>query len=126
MKAENIWIAFTKSRPLPGCDLDLDGCEFYFCEAYIPVSVTTDPQNTFEEIIGKTRNALLDSKFELVDVSKIIRFDPHEWEVIGDTGNDVHELAKSTETSQKTILSSFRSEEVEEETQYRHAISELD
>lgn len=126
MKPKDIWIVFTKSRPMPGCDLDFDGCEFYFCEAYVPVDTPTDPQIAFEEIIGKTRNELLDKKFQLVDISRIVRFDPSQWEVIGDSGNDTHQLAQSAKTSQNIVFSAFRSDEIEEETQYKHIISNLD
>ncbi|WP_308365372.1 MULTISPECIES: hypothetical protein [unclassified Microbulbifer] len=126
MKPKDIWIVFSKSRPLPGCDLDFDGCEFYFCEAYVPVDTPNDPQIAFEEIIGKTRNELLNKRFDLVDISMIIRFDPSQWEVIGDSGNNVHKFAKSAEASQNITFSGFRSEEIEEETRYKYTISNLD
>lgn len=123
MGKRDIWIAFAKTRPLPGCDLNFDGCEFYFCEAYVPVDGASSPENVFKEIIGKTRNGLLDIRFELVDISKIIRFDAPQWEVISDNGNDVHEFAQSAEACEYITFSGFRSEEIEEETQYKHTIS---
>ncbi|WP_160152312.1 hypothetical protein [Microbulbifer sp. ALW1] len=126
MTSTDIWIVFTKCHPLPGCDVDFDDCEFYFSEVFVPTSDSGDLLNTFEEILGKVRNGLLDKKFELIDVSKIIRFDQKQWEVIGDSGNDVIAHAKESASINEIVFSGFRSKEIEDETQYKHIISNLD
>ncbi|MFV8781162.1 hypothetical protein ACNKU7_01955 [Microbulbifer sp. SA54] len=126
MTSTDIWIVFLKCRALPGCDIDFDDCDFYFCEAFVPSPSSADILNTLQEIVGNARNGLMDKKFELVDASKIIRFDQAQWEVIGDNGNDVAAHALEAASSQQTVFSVFRSEEVEDEVQYKHTIFNRD
>lgn len=126
MNSHDIWIVFTKSRPLPGCDIDFDDCEFYFSEAFVPTSGSGELLNTFEEILRKVRNGLLDKKFELIDVSKIIRFDQKHWEVIDDNANELIAHAREFVSIKGIVFSGFRSEEVEGETKYKHIVSNPD
>ncbi|AMX01500.1 hypothetical protein [Microbulbifer thermotolerans] len=126
MKTKNIWIAFIKSRPLPNCDFDFDGGDFFFCEAYVPIYQSERPQHIFEEIIRKSKEKLQDKNLEIVDISMITRFDQSQWEVEGNSGNNPHELAKLAKESNNIVFSGFRSEEIEEETKYIHRIINLD
>ncbi len=123
MTSHDIWIVFTKSRPLAGCDIDFDDCEFYFSEVFVPTSGSGKQLNTFEEIIGKVRIGLLDKKFELSGISKIIPFNREQWEMLDDNGNDVIAHVKRAESSREVVFSGFRTEEIEEETRHKKIIS---
>ncbi|ABC28322.1 hypothetical protein HCH_01464 [Hahella chejuensis KCTC 2396] len=122
----NIWIAFTKSRPLSGCSIDIDGCEFYFAEAYVPIISAEESLPNLEVIMSKVKNALLENRLELADVSALIRYEEDQWEIHSDSENDVNAFAMLARLSESIVFSGFRSEEIEKLTSYRYSISDLD
>lgn len=40
MNEKYLWLIITKSRPLPDCEIDMDGCEFYFVDAFVPLDIS--------------------------------------------------------------------------------------
>ncbi|MBU6953772.1 hypothetical protein [Hahella sp. HN01] len=122
----DVWIAFTKSRPLSGCSIDVDGCEFYFAEVYVPMVSAGESPSNFEAILSKVKSELLENRLELADISALIRYEEDQWEIHSNSENDVNTFATLARLSESIVFSGFRSEEIEELTSYRYSISDLD
>lgn len=92
MEDGNVWIAATKSRALPGCGVDMDGCEFYFADVYVVLSEEAGP-TAVASVVEQVRQALAGKQLELAEVSLCARFVPEEW--LDQTGSieSMHELA---------------------------------
>ncbi|NOY16656.1 MAG: hypothetical protein GXP23_06990 [Gammaproteobacteria bacterium] len=126
MSNKDVWIAFTKNRPLEGCGIDFDGCEFYFTDICVPIEATPDKLVALGDIIEMVKCSLEESRLELVDISMLVRYKNGEWKTNTDSFNDINALAVKAGQSGKIVLSSFRSEEIEELQTYRHSIIESD
>jgi len=63
----NVWICIAKIKPMDGCDINMDGCEFYYVDALVPVSNSTE-RLSMDTAIEKLRAALFEHKFELSEV----------------------------------------------------------
>lgn len=125
MNNKDIWIAVTKSRPLPGCDIDMDGCEFYFADAYVALGEEVRA-TAMVSVVEKVRGALADEKLELAEVSFCARFAPEEWVDQTDSIETMHALANKAGESDGIIFSGFRSEDIQELYSYHHTVKELD
>ena len=121
---KNVWIAITKSRPLPGCDIDMDGCEFYFADVFVPFDVDTGA-TALISVIDQVRSALTEAKFELADIILCAKFSSDEWVDQTDSLESMHELANKALGSTRVVLSGFRSEEIQGDYQYRYSINQM-
>jgi len=126
MSNKDVWVVFTKSRPLEGCDIDFDGCEFYFVDIYVPVETTPDKLVALGDITEMVRHSLEESRLELADISMLVRYENGEWKSKANSCNDVNALALQAKESSEIVFSSFRSEEIEELQAYHHSIIESD
>jgi len=124
MSSKDVWIAFTKSKPLEGCRIDFDGCEFYFADIYIPIETTSDKLVVLGDITEMVRCSLEENRLELTDISMLVRYKNGEWKMNTNGPNDVNALATKAKQSSEIVFSSFRSEEIEELQTYHHSIIE--
>lgn len=125
MSQADVWIVFTKCEPLEGCDVDFDGCDYYFAEAYVPVASKGDLIH-LDAVISRAQAALAESQFELNEVSKCLRYMPEEWQADTPPNMEVNKYAREAAESGNVQFGGFRSEEIEELTQRRHVMTELD
>jgi len=126
MSNKDVWIAFTKSRPLEGCCIDFDGCEFYFADIYVSIETIPDKLVALGDITEMVRHSLEENCLELVDISMLVRYKNGEWKSRTNSFNDVNALAVKAKQSSEIVFSSFRSEEIEELQAYRYSIVEFD
>lgn len=126
MSHTDVWIAFIKSKPLEGCGIDIDGSDYYFAEAYVPVNHTEIELVSFDNVIAKIKNSLLEGRLILCYISKCIRYQQEHWNTDTDSNKEAHSLAESALSSNKVEFGAFRSEEIEELVQYQHILKELD
>lgn len=124
MANKEVWIVFTKNLPLEGCSIDVDGCDYYFAEAYVPVD--TAPTLSLDLIINNVRNELTKERLLLVDVSKCIHYKKQEWSSETAPNTELHKSAKKSLVSELIEFSGFRSEEVQKLYQYSYSVRELD
>lgn len=104
MSNKDIWIVFTKSKVLIESPLAMDDSEFIFGEVFIP-SVTIE-----EAIIG-ARQALLDLKLVMNDISKCIRHQENEWCDNSDMSKEINESVEKASRLNKIVYGIFRSTE---------------
>jgi len=126
MTSKEVWIVFTKSKPLEGCSIDIDGCDFYFSEAYVPVDRDGQEMTSIAKVVNRAKEALLEDRLVLSDVSKCLRYHKEHWDVDTVMNKEVHSAAAQALSSNKVEFGGFRSEEIEELVQYRHNLKELD
>ena len=55
MAKRKVWILFSKSEPLDGCSIEMDGCRFCFTEAYVPVEAEEFGVTSFESILSRVK-----------------------------------------------------------------------
>jgi hypothetical protein len=125
MTDKEVWIVSTKSSPLEGCDIDIDGCDFYFAEAFVPVASEINRLKRFEFVIASVEEALLEARLTLVDASKCLRYVEPEWGLDSEMEKETHAAASNALASNSITFSPFRSEEIEELCRYRHAAYEI-
>lgn len=124
MASKDVWIVFTKSSPLEGCSIDVDGRDYYFAEAYVPVDV--EPILSLDSIINKVKDVLAKERLVLVDISKCIRYNEQEWPADTAPSAEMHKGAKKSLASGAIEFSGFRSEEIQRLYQYSYSVNELD
>lgn len=124
MPTHNTWIITTQSRPLPGCEIDMDGCEFYFADVFLPVA-TGGGATALIEAITKVKEALLLDKLELAEVLLCAQFKPEEWVDQADSAESLHELANKASETNSLVFSSIRSEEIQQLYHYTHTLREI-
>lgn len=120
------WIAFTKSRPLEGCSIDFDGGEFYYAELCIPLETQIDTLKSISEIINLSQKFLIADKLELVEISKIIKFAKDEWDANGDLNQEIITNALKSLDKAEIQVGSFRSEEIQEDSQLLISLQETE
>ncbi|RYZ99705.1 MAG: hypothetical protein EOO68_12115, partial [Moraxellaceae bacterium] len=120
----NTWIITTQSRPLPGCEIDMDGCEFYFADVFLPVA-TGGGATALIEAISKVKEALLVDKLELANVLLCAHFKPEEWVDQSDSAESLHELANKANETNSLVFSGFRSQEIQQLYHYTHTLREI-
>jgi len=121
---KDVWIALTKSRPLPGCEIDMDGCEFYFADSYL--AMVEEQRPVAIAVLAETvKEALLTRKLELAEISFCARFVPEEWVDQTDSIETMHALSNKALESNGVIFSGFRSEDIQELYHYHHTVKEL-
>lgn len=125
MAERDVWIALTKSRSLPGCEIDMDGCEFYFADSYLAMDDEKRPV-AIAILAEKVKEALLSRKLELAEISFCARFVPEEWVDQTDSIETMYVLSNKALESSGVIFSGFRSEEIQELYRYQHTAKELD
>ena len=125
MTSKEVWIVFTKSKPLAGCSIDMDGCDFYFSEAYVPVDRDEQEMTSLEKVVNCAKEALLEDRLVLNDVSKCLRYHKEHWDVDTVNNKEVRSMAAKALASSKVVFGGFRSEEIEELVQYRHSLKDL-
>lgn len=117
-------IITTQSRPLPGCEIDMDGCEFYFADVFLPVAANGGA-TALIEAITKVKEALLLDKLELADVLLCAQFKPEEWVDQTESVESLHTLANQATQTNSLVFSSFRSEEIQQLYHYTHTLREI-
>lgn len=122
---KQVWIVFTKSEPLDGCDIDIDGCDYYCAEAYVPIETSQIHTVSLESIVNRVKQALLDKRLTLVDISKCLRYNESEWDIDSEMEKEAHVLASKALSSESIMFSGFKSEEIEELCRYRHKMYEI-
>lgn len=122
---KQVWIIFTKSEALEGCSIDMDGCDYYFAEAYVPVNDGEFGLTSLESILSRVKQSLLDDKLVLADVSKCLRYKEEEWRSDSEMEKEVRVLAAKAFSSGVITFSSFKSEEIEELCRYHHGMDEI-
>lgn len=125
MAQKDIWLTITKSRPLPGCEIDMDGCEFYFVDAFVTLDKNLGA-DSIPNAISKVKSALLEDKLELAEVIQCVKFLPEEWIDQTETDESLHDLATKALESNDVVLGTFRSEEIQEFYHYKHFVQEAD
>ena len=125
MSEKNLWLTITKSRPLPGCEIDMDGCEFYFLDAFVPLDKSLGADSILNAI-STVKSTLLEDKLELAEVILCVKFSPEEWIDQTESDEPLHELAAKALESDDVVFGSFRSEEIQDLYHYKHTIQELD
>lgn len=123
MTTKDVWIVFTKSSPLEGCSIDIDGCDYYFAEAYVPVDA--GPILSLDSIVNKVRDQLAKERLVLADISKCIRYQEKEWSSNSAPNAELHKGAKKSLVSGTIEFSGFRPEEIQELYQYSYEVGEL-
>lgn len=124
MPEKDVWIALTKSRPLPGCEIDMDGCEFYFADSFLAMEEEQRPV-AIAILAEKVKEALLTRKLELEEISLCARFVNEEWVDQTDSIETMHALSNKALESNSVIFSGFRSEDIQELYHYHHTVKEL-
>lgn len=125
MAQKDIWLTITKSRPLPGCEIDMDGCEFYFVDAFVTLDKNLGA-DSIPNAINKVKSTLLADKLELAEVIQCVKFLPEEWIDQTETDESLHDLATKALESNDVVLGTFRSEEIQEFYHYKHFVQEAD
>jgi hypothetical protein len=125
MTNKEVWIVFTKNSPLEVCSIDIDGCDFYFAEVYVPIE-SNSGTTSLDTIINHAKDALAAERLVLVDVPKCVRYSEQEWTLDTAMNKEVHTLAKQALVSGAVQFGGFRSEEIEELCQYHLSMNELD
>ena len=123
MKERNLWLTITKTRPLPGCEVDMDGCEFYLVDAFIPLDKNLGAES-IPSAIRKVKSALLEDKLELAEVIQCVKFLPEEWIDQTDSDEPLHDLATSALENDDVVFGSFRSEEIQAVYCYKYKVQE--
>lgn len=126
MTTKQTWIVVTKSRPLEGCDIDIDGCEFYFVDAYISLPEEICSSKAITTILDKVEKTLNADRLELTEVKICARFFPDEWVDQTDSIDTMHSLANKSLETEEVVFSGFRSEEIQELYQYHHTVNEIE
>ncbi|MFC1747973.1 hypothetical protein ACFL2V_04130 [Pseudomonadota bacterium] len=121
MENKSIWVLFTKSKPLPECEINFDGGDHYFVEVCVPAQ-KGEAWQQIGNVIERARECLLESHFELCDVSKCIRYFADEWQEQTRHNNMIHEAAQKTLETGAITLGGFRSDEVEARFYCRHTV----
>lgn len=104
MSDKDIWIIFTKSKVLDGCPIAIDGSDFLFSNIFIP-------SYSVEDAISQVKQALLEPKLELSDISKCIRYNTNEWSDDSKLSNEINEFSEEAKQSNKIVFGIFRSSE---------------
>lgn len=125
MNEKYLWLIITKSRPLPGCEIDMDGCEFYFVDAFVSLDESLGA-DSIPNAINKVKSTLLAEKLELAEVIQCVKFLPEEWIDQTETDESLHDLATKALESDDVVLGTFRSEEIQELYHYKHTVQEAD
>lgn len=81
MSELSLWIVSTEVRPLEGADAP-EWCVGAYVEAYVAASDIVDA-------VKRVRAMLESERYEVVDISQAIRYDPDDFE----EGEPAHELA---------------------------------
>ncbi len=120
----NVWLIITQSRPLPDCEIAMDGCEFYFADAFFPVA-PNGRVDALLEAIGIVNDALMKDKLELTQVLFCGQFKPEEWEDTSGAGESLHDLADRSVANNCLVFSSFRAEEIQKLYHYTHKVRDI-
>lgn len=126
MSKKQTWIVVTKSRPLDGCDIDIDGCDFYFADAYVSLPSEIAGIKAPISALEKVQKKLESDHLELVGVMICAQFLPEEWLDQTDGVYTMHELASSALDTEDVVIGGYRSEEIQELFLYHHNIREIE
>lgn len=103
----------------------MDGCEFYFVDAFVTLDKNLGA-DSIPNAISKVKSALLEDKLELAEVIQCVKFLPEEWIDQTETDESLHDLATKALESNDVVLGTFRSEEIQEFYHYKHFVQEAD
>jgi hypothetical protein len=124
MTLKQTWIVVTKSKPLEGCEIDFDGCDFYFADAYVALPKEMKSTQAIITALNKIEKVLEQDRLELTEIKLCAHFLPEEWIDQTDSIETMHALAASALETDDVVLSGFRSEEIQELYQYHHSVQE--
>lgn len=125
MQLTDIWFAITKSKPLPGCEINIDGCEYYFADAFVPLE-TEAGATALAWAISNVTEALSEKKLELAEVLLCAKFSAGEWVDKTESIETLHQLANKAAAERKIVFSGFRSEEIQALYHYKHTVQEIE
>ncbi len=126
MESKQVWIVFTKSRPLDGCTIDVDGGEFLYAEVFVPFAGIASDGGSISRIVDDAAQALAEARIALHEISKCLCYHPDEWQERTDMNANIHENSKNALEANSVIIGGFRSEEIEADCRYLHTAFELD
>lgn len=125
MSEDNLWLIVAKSRPLPGCEINMDGGEYFFADAFVPI----DPNSGVTAIaaaITRISESLSEKKLELAEILLCAKFSADEWVDKTESIETLHQLANKAAAEGKIVFSGFRSEEIQALYHYKHTVQEND
>lgn len=125
MNGQSLCLVISKSRPLPGCEINMDGGEYYFADAFVPVGPNAGA-TAVVSAINRVAEALLEKKLELAEVLLCAKFSAEEWVDKTESIETLHQLANKAAAERKMIFSGFRSEEIQALYHYKHTVQEID
>ena len=96
----------------------MDDSDFYFAEVFLQAP---DLANAIEQ----AKELMLSNKLELSEVSKGLIYAPGEWKQDTPQNRTINEKSNDVIRSNKPQVGPFRSEEIQEDMQYQHIVTEL-
>ena len=103
----------------------MDGFEFYFVDAFVPFDKSLGA-DSIPNAISKVKSTLQGDRLELAEVIQFVNFLPEEWIDQTEADESLHDLATKALESDDVVLGTFRSEEIQEFYQYKHAVQEAE
>jgi len=125
MSNKDIWVVFTKSEAQDGCPIDIDASKFYFAEAFVPFDGNQEPVEAINGILTDVKQALLEKKLALSDVSKCMCYVPDEWSGDSEMDKEIRQVAQIADRDSQITFNTFRSQEIQEDCIYAFQVREL-
>lgn len=125
MMGQSLCLVVSKSRPLPGCEIDMDGGEYFFADIFVPID-SNSGGTAIATAITRVSEALLEKNLELVEVLLCAKFSAEEWVDKTESIETLHQLANKAAAEGKIVFSGFRSEEIQALYHYKHTVHEID
>lgn len=125
MMGQSLYLVVSKSRPLPGCEINMDGGEYFFADAFVPID-SNSGVTAIAAAITRVSESLLEKKLELVEVLLCAKFSAEEWVDKTESIETLHQLANKAAAEGKIVFSGFRSEEIQALYHYKHTVHEID
>ncbi len=123
--SKDIWLVILKSKPLEGCDINHDGCEFYYVDGYVPID-SNQSVKALELVSDLIKKSLLEKRLELVEIFLCCKFNRKSWVDNTTAPESMHYLASKSLELKSVQFGGFRSEEFQELYVYQHKVDELD
>ncbi|WP_020409140.1 hypothetical protein [Hahella ganghwensis] len=125
MSQMDVFLLSVKVRALEGSSIDMDGCEFYYVEIFVPVDSTLGFEQKIAVAIDSSKEVLSSDNLQLEEISKLLLFKEAEWKGEGEFNDELREEARKSLATGKVCKGAFRSEEIEEECEYSISLDDL-
>ncbi len=123
--SKDIWLVISKIKPIEGCTINHDGCEFYYVDGYVPVD-SNQSVKALELISNIIEKSLREKRLELVEILLCCKFKNENWIDNTAAPESIHDLASKSLELNSVQFGRFRSEEFQELYVYQHKVDELD